>query len=56
MLSGAKENMKIIHPLPRRYEIPVEVDASPHAYYFEEAQGGVPIRAALLAHILGKLK
>lgn len=52
MLDSAKENMRVMHALPRRYEIPESVDSSPHAYYFEQARGGVPVRAALLAAIL----
>lgn len=52
MLKGAKENMRILHALPRRYEIPESVDASPHAFYFEQARGGVAVRAALLEQLL----
>lgn len=52
MLTGAKENMRILHALPRRYEIPESIDASKHAYYFEQANGGVAMRAALLTTLL----
>lgn len=54
LLTHAKPTMRILHPLPRRYEIPQIIDASPHAYYFQQAWGGVPVRAALLAMILGR--
>jgi aspartate carbamoyltransferase catalytic subunit len=53
MLDNAKESMRILHALPRRYEIPEAIDASPHAYYFEQAKGGVAVRAALLTALLG---
>jgi len=52
MLANAKDNMRILHALPRRYEIPESIDASEHAYYFEQAKGGVAMRAALLTRIL----
>lgn len=54
MLSKAKENMRILHPLPRVDEIEKAVDDSPHAYYFEQAANGVYIREALLALILNE--
>ncbi len=53
MLIDAKENMRILSPLPRLYELPAEIDTLTHAYYFEQAAGGVPVRAALLNTILG---
>lgn len=53
MLEGSKENMRILHPLPRVNEITEDVDSSPHAYYFQQAQNGVYVRQALLAAILG---
>jgi len=53
MLDGAKQNMKVLHPLPRVNEIDEDVDASPQAYYFQQAQNGVYVRQALLASILG---
>ena len=52
MLAGAKEQMKILHALPRRYEIPESIDSSKHAYYFDQAKGGVAMRAALLTTLL----
>lgn len=52
MLKSVKENLKILHPLPRVDEINVNVDQSPHAYYFEQARNGVFARQALLALVL----
>ncbi len=54
MLTSAKSTMKIISPLPRREELPIEIDSSPHAYYFQQAAHGVPVRMALLSALLGK--
>jgi aspartate carbamoyltransferase catalytic subunit len=53
MLQNAKENMRILHPLPRVNEISEDVDANPRAYYFPQALNGVYVRQALLASILG---
>ncbi len=52
MLQGAKPSMKILHPLPRVNEININVDESPHAYYFEQARNGVFTRMAIMAHLL----
>lgn len=54
MLSGAKENLKVLHPLPRVDEITVDVDKTPHAYYFQQAENGVYARQALLALVLNQ--
>lgn len=53
MLHGSKENMRVLHPLPRVNEISEDVDHSPKAYYFQQALNGVYVRQALLAAILG---
>jgi aspartate carbamoyltransferase catalytic subunit len=53
LIKEAKPDMKIFHPLPRINEIDKEIDNTRHAYYFEEAANGVPVRKALLGHILG---
>ena len=53
MLAGARENLKILHPLPRVNEIEQDVDSNPKAYYFQQAENGVYVRQALLASILG---
>jgi aspartate carbamoyltransferase catalytic subunit len=48
----AKENMMVLHPLPRVNEISVEVDDDPRAAYFKQAQYGVYIRMALIYTLL----
>ena len=53
MLEGCKPNMRVLHPLPRVNEITTDVDKTPHAYYFQQAQNGVYVRQALIASILG---
>lgn len=53
MLEGTKENMKVLHPLPRVNEIHTDVDSSPHAYYFDQARNGVYVRMAIITSILG---
>jgi aspartate carbamoyltransferase catalytic subunit len=53
MLEGAKQNLRIMHPLPRVNEITTDVDDNPKAYYFTQALNGVFVRQALLASILG---
>ena len=53
MLTGAKSNLRIMHPLPRVNEITTDVDDNPMAYYFTQALNGVFVRQALLASILG---
>ena len=53
MLGKARENMRILHPLPRVGEIAMDVDASSHAYYFEQARGGLFAREAIICDCLG---
>lgn len=53
MLSGTKENMRILHPLPRVNEIDIDVDDSPKAYYFEQALNGVFARQAIICKAMG---
>ena len=53
MLSKARPNMKILHPLPRVNEIEYSIDENPHAYYFEQARNGLYARQALLCDSLG---
>jgi len=48
----AKENMMVLHPLPRVNEISVEVDQDPRAAYFKQAKYGVYIRMALILTLL----
>ena len=56
MLESSKENLKILHPLPRVNEISEDVDDNPKAYYFRQARNGVYVRQALIATILGLKK
>lgn len=51
-LTLAKEDMLILHPLPRVNEISVEVDDDPRAVYFRQAQYGVYVRMALILTLL----
>ena len=49
----AKDDMLVLHPLPRVNEISVEVDDDPRAAYFKQAQYGVYVRMALILTLLG---
>ena len=49
----AKEDMLVLHPLPRVNEISVEVDDDPRAVYFKQVQYGMYVRMALIATLLG---
>jgi len=51
LISKAKSDMIILHPLPRTEEIDRKIDTTPHAAYFKQARWGVPIRMALLTLI-----
>ncbi|EFW11936.1 aspartate carbamoyltransferase, catalytic subunit [Serratia symbiotica str. Tucson] len=51
-LAGARNNLKVLHPLPRIDEITTEVDKTPYAYYFQQAGNGIFARQALLAMVL----
>ncbi|MES5136120.1 aspartate carbamoyltransferase [Prevotella amnii] len=53
MLSKARENMRILHPLPRVNEIAYDVDNDPHAYYIQQAKNGLFAREAIYCHCLG---
>jgi len=55
LLSHIKEDLTIMHPLPRVGEINPELDETPHTIYFEQAGNGVTVRKALLALVLGKV-
>jgi len=46
-----KANAIIMHPLPRRKEIPSEIDSDPRAWYWKQEINGLWIRTALIAHI-----
>jgi aspartate carbamoyltransferase catalytic subunit len=55
-LAKAKDDMLVLHPLPRVNEIDVEVDDDPRAVYFQQAKYGVYVRMALMIVLLGKAK
>lgn len=52
-LKKTKKNFKILNPLPRINEIDEAVDSDPRAYYFDQVEGGLYVRQALIASILG---
>ena len=52
MLTHARPTLKVLHPLPRVDEIALDVDSTPYAYYFQQAENGVYARQALLARVL----
>lgn len=52
MLAGTKDNLRVLHPLPRVGEIDVDVDDNPKAYYFEQAKGGLFMRQAIICRAL----
>ncbi len=56
MLKNAKEDMIIMHPLPRVDEISPAIDSTKHAAYFRQTFNGIPVRMALLALILGVIE
>lgn len=53
MLEHTRPNLRILHPLPRVNEIAYDVDESPKAYYFQQAQNGLYAREAILCDVLG---
>jgi aspartate carbamoyltransferase catalytic subunit len=53
MLDNTKDNLKVLHPLPRVNEIADDVDANTKAYYFKQAENGVYTRMAIIASIMG---
>ncbi len=54
LMARARSDMILMHPLPRVYEIAMEVDDDPRAAYFRQMENGMYIRMALLAAVLGK--
>ena len=53
MLGNVKDNMKILHPLPRVTEIDQDVDDTKYAYYFKQAENGLYVRMAIISYLLG---
>lgn len=56
LLKNVKPNLKIMHPLPRVNEITSDVDNTKYAQYFEQAHNGIPVRMAILEHVLSEGK
>ncbi|MDD4584165.1 MAG: aspartate carbamoyltransferase [Eubacteriales bacterium] len=52
-MAQAKEDMVVLHPLPRVNEIAIEVDKDPRAMYFKQAKYGMYVRMALIMKLLG---
>jgi aspartate carbamoyltransferase catalytic subunit len=52
-LEAARDDLTVMHPLPRVDEIAHEIDETDHAHYFQQAHNGVPVRMALLDIVLG---
>ncbi len=52
LLQQANDNMIVLHPLPRTNELPEECDKDHRAKYFDQVANGVPMRMAILAHVL----
>lgn len=53
-LSELKGNAVLMHSLPRVGELSNDIDCLPQAWYFRQAANGVPVRMALLEHLLGE--
>lgn len=53
MLDGTKDNLRVLHPLPRVGEIAEDVDENPKAYYFQQAKNGMYARMAVICDALG---
>ena len=51
-----KDDLKILHPLPRVDEMDESLDATGYAVYFQQAHSGIPVREALLASVLGVIQ
>jgi aspartate carbamoyltransferase catalytic subunit len=52
-LSVIQSHCIIMHPLPRRYEIEIEVDKDPRAVYWKQERNGMWMRAALISYLFG---
>jgi aspartate carbamoyltransferase catalytic subunit len=54
VLTKARDELIILHPLPRVDEISPEVDRTKHAKYFQQVSYGLPVRMAVLKLVLGE--
>ncbi|MDR1201859.1 MAG: aspartate carbamoyltransferase [Tannerellaceae bacterium] len=53
MLKNSKDNLRILHPLPRVNEIAYDVDDNPKAYFIQQARNGLFTREAIICEVLG---
>jgi aspartate carbamoyltransferase catalytic subunit len=53
MLKGSRDNLRILHPLPRVNEIAYDVDDNPKAYFIQQACNGLFTRQAIICEVLG---
>ena len=56
LMTRAKKQMMILHPLPRIDEIAYELDGDERSFYFRQSSYGVSVRMAITALLLGALK
>ena len=56
IVGKCKEDMIILHPLPRVDEIATDLDDTKHALYFKQAKNGIPVRQAMIMTVLDKVK
>jgi len=54
LLTGVKERLIVLHPLPRLDEIDPRVDLLSHARYFEQSRNGIPVRMAMLQKVMSR--
>lgn len=54
--AGIKDNLKVLHPLPRVDEMDESLDNTDYAVYFQQARNGIPVRKAILAAVLGVIE
>jgi aspartate carbamoyltransferase catalytic subunit len=53
LLENAKEDLIILHPLPKEIEIDSKIDGTKFAKYYEQANYGLPVRMAILSLVCG---
>lgn len=56
IVGKCKDDMIILHPLPRVDEIDKDLDNTKYALYFKQAKNGIPVRQAMMMAVLGKDK
>jgi aspartate carbamoyltransferase catalytic subunit len=52
LLTGVRDHLVVLHPLPRVDEIDPRVDRLPYARYFEQSANGIPVRMAMLLRVM----